>query len=302
LLEIYDQLSTGVPVDTSPRPLPIAREDLFARLKTAGVAPLKTHPEEIVAKTGQEVTPAIEVFRVNKFKAPFGTQRKRDREISFAGEYRHLTLSGARTRSVLAAASRQQCSLTGAISATLCLVARDLLCPAPKTHRLLLVGSFDARPLLNLPPDALGYYATYPKFLVDVAPSTGFWELARHFHGVNQDYIENRTYAGMDPAYFNKIAHGFGSVAKLLWIPGMWEMFTAPGRLLSVNLGVLEPRIGRFAVRGVKVLQDIPSLTIYSYVLSGHLHLLMCSHLPSGAADQFADRVSERLRRLVEGP
>lgn len=302
LLEIYDQLSTGVPVDTSPRPLPIAREDLFARLNTAGVVPLKTHPEEIVAKTGQEVTPAIEVFRVNKFKAPFGTQRKRDREISFAGEYRHLTLSGARTRSVLAAASRQQCSLTGAISATLCLVARDLLCPAPKTHRLLLVGSFDARPLLNLPPDALGYYATYPKFLVDVAPSTGFWELARHFHGVNQDYIENRTYAGMDPAYFNKIAHGFGSVAKLLWIPGMWEMFTAPGRLLSVNLGVLEPRIGRFAVRGVKVLQDIPSLTIYSYVLSGHLHLLLCSHLPSGAADQFADRVSERLRRLVEGP
>lgn len=300
LLEIYEQLSDGAPVDTSPRPLPIAREDLFARLHASGVAPLKPLPAEILAKTGQEVTPALEVFRVNKFKAPFGTQPKRDRGVSFAGEYRDLTLSGEETRSVLAAASRQQSSLTGALSAALCLVARDLLCPAPRTHRLLLVGSFDARPLLNLPADAMGYYATYPKFLVDIAPSTEFWDLARHFHAVNQDYIENRTYAGMSPEYFQKIARGFGSVAKLLWIPGMWEMFTAPGRLFAVNLGVIEPRIGRFSVRGVKVLQDIPSLTIYSYVLGSRLHLLMCSQLPPDAADQFADRVAEQVRRLAQ--
>lgn len=302
LLEIYESLSTGAPVDISPRPLPIAREDLFARLNDGGAVTRRSDPEEIVAKTGQEVTPGIEVFRVNKFKAPFGAKRKRGREPSFAGEYRHLTLSSDHTRSVLSAAAKRQSSLTGVVSAALCLVARDLLCPAPRTHRLLLVGSFDARPLLNLPPDALGYYATYPKFLLDVAPSTGFWRLAGHFHGVHQEYIENRTYAGMDPAYFQKLARGYGAVAKLLWIPGVWEKFTAPGRLLAVNLGVLEPRIGRFAVRGVKVLQDIPSLTVYSYVLGGRLNLLMCSHLPSGAADQFADRVSEQFRCVVEGP
>lgn len=299
LFDIYERLLTGAPVDVKPQPLPAAREDLFSQLPARGLAPLALHPEEGVAKTGQEVLSPLEVFRVNKFKAPFGAQKKRDQEISVAGASRMVTMGRDATRQVLGTAARQQSSVTGALSAALCLTARELFCPAPKPHRLMLVGSFDARPLLNLPTDTLGYYATYPKFVLDVGPATGFWELARHFHQEHQAYIDKRTYAGMEPAHYNKMADAFGGVAKLLWIPGFWEMFTAPGRLFIVNLGVLDSHFGRFKMRGVTVLQDIPALAVYSYVLDGSLHLQTCSQLPPEAADRFAGRLKDHFEGLT---
>ena len=298
LFEIHEQLSAGEPVEVKPQPLPDSREELFSRLPGMGLAPTAPHPEEVIARTGQEFVSGLELFRVNKFKAPFGMRRKQDGEISLAGASRSLAMSRQATRDVLGAVGRQQSSVTGALSAALCLVARELFCPAPKPQRFILVGSFDARPLLNLPTEVLGYYATYPKFLLDVGPATDFWELARHFHGENQAYIEKRAYAGTDPGYYNQIASGFGTLTKLLWVPGLWELSTAPGRLFVANFGVLESGIGRFKMRGVKILQDIPALSIYGYVLDGGLHLQMCSPLPPEAADRFAGRLEERLSEL----
>ena len=210
-----------------------------------------------------------------------------------------VTMGRDATRHFLGTMARGQSSVTGAVSAALCLTARELFCPAPKPHRLMLVGSFDARPLLNLPTDTLGYYATYPKFLLDLRPETGFWELARYFHQEHQAYIDKRAYAGIEPEYYNKMADGFGVIAKLLWAPGLWEMFTAPGRLFLVNLGVIESGFGSFKLRGVKVLQDIPALAVYSYVLDGSLHLQTCSQLPPEAADRFAGRIEDHLWRVA---
>ncbi|MCY1042217.1 AMP-binding protein [Corallococcus sp. bb12-1] len=291
LFELHEQLIAGTPVDVKPQPLPVAREELFSRLPGMGLGPTVQHPDPGIAKTGQEVLSGLELFRANKFKAPFGVQKKRDSEISVAGASRSVVMGREATRNMLGAVVRQQSSLTGALSAALCLVARELFCPAPRPHRMILVGSFDARPLLNLPTETLGYYATYPKFLVDVGPATGFWDLSRHFHRENQAYIDQRTYAGMDAEHFSKLAGGFGAVAKLLWVPGMWEQFTAPGRAFIVNLGVLDSGLGRFKLRGVKVLQDIPALAVYSYVLDGCLHLQTCSQLAPEAADRFAGHI-----------
>ncbi|WP_225411850.1 AMP-binding protein [Stigmatella hybrida] len=296
LFELHDQLSTGAPVEVKPQALPVAREELFSRLPGMGLAPSAPHSDAIVAKTGQEVFSSLEVFRVNKFKVPFGAQKKRGTEISVAGTSRMVTIGRDATRHFLGTMARGQSSVTGAVSAALCLTARELFCPAPKPHRLMLVGSFDARPLLNLPTDTLGYYATYPKFLLDLRPETGFWELARHFHQEHQAYIDKRAYAGIEPEYYNKMAGGFGVIAKLLWAPGLWEMFTAPGRLFLVNLGVIESGFGSFKLRGVKVLQDIPALAVYSYVLDGSLHLQTCSQLPPEAADRFAGRIEDHFR------
>jgi len=299
LFEIHEQLSTGAPVDVRPQALPASREELFSRLPGMGLAPTEPHPEEVIARSGQEFVSGLELFRVNKFKAPFGTRKKVDGEISVAGAYRSLSMSRDATRHVLGAVARQQSSVTGALSAALCLVARESFCPAPRSHRFMLVGSFDARPLLNLPTEALGYYATYPKFQVNVGPATGFWDLARHFHGEGQAYIEKRAYAGMEPGYYNQIASGFGALTKLLWIPGLWELSTAPGRLFVANFGVLESGMGRFKMRGVKILQEIPALSIYSYVLDGSLQMQVCSPLPPEAADRFAGRIEERLNEVL---
>lgn len=298
LFEIHEQLSTGAPVDVKAQPLPVSREDLFSRLPGMGLGPTEPNPDAGIAKSGQEVLSSLEVFRVNKFKAPFGAQKKRGTAISVAGASRSLAMDRDATRNVLGAVVRQQSSVTGALSAALCLVARDLFCPAPRPHRMILGGSFDARPLLNLPTDAMGYYATYPKFLVNVGPQTGFWDLARSFHAENQAYIDKRTYAGMEAEHFHTLANAFKGVAKLLWVPGMWELFTAPGRLFVVNLGVLESGLGRFKLRGVKVLQDIPALAVYCYVLDGSLHLQLCSQLPPEAADRFAGHLEEHFRGL----
>ena len=247
-----------------------------------------------------EFVSGLELFRVNKLKAPFGTRGRPDGRISLTGQSRSFAISPAATRAALGTVVRQQSSVTGAVCAALCLVARELFCPAPKAHRFILVGSFDARPLLNLPTEALGYYATYPKFPLEVSPTTDFWELARRFHAGNQAYIETRAYAGMEPGYYNEIASGFGALTKLLWVPGLWELSTAPGRLFMANFGVLESGIGRFKLRDVKILQDIPALSIYSYVLDGSLRLQVCSPLPPEAADHFAGQIEKRLRVVLE--